>query len=89
MWSIAVLYVILVGWPGYRLCNRGCGHAGGLRLGVWGFKGTAQVNTELTISYFQGKSKYQRSNASSSPWLSLSVAVHMYYYMGSNRSTYV
>lgn len=51
MRSIAILYVILVGWPGCRLCNRGCGHAGGLRLGVWGVKGAAQVITELTILY--------------------------------------
>lgn len=53
MRSVAILYVILVGWPGCRLCNRGCGHAGGLRLGVWGVKGTAQVITELTILYLR------------------------------------
>lgn len=41
MRSVAILYVILVGWPRCRLCNRGCGNAGGLRLGGWGVKGTA------------------------------------------------
>lgn len=53
MRSVAILYVILVGWPGCRLCDRGCGYARGLRLGVWGVKGTAQVITELTILYFK------------------------------------
>lgn len=76
MRSVAILYVILVGWPGCRLCNRGCGHAGGLRLGVWGVKGTAQVITELTILYFKENQNHGEANASSSPWLSLSFAVH-------------
>lgn len=78
MRSVAILYVILVGWPGCRLCNRGCGHAGGLRLGVWGVKGTAQVITELIILYFKEKQNHGEANASSSPWLSLSFAADTY-----------
>lgn len=77
MRSVAILYVILVGWPGCRLCNRGCGHAGGLRLCVWGVKGTAQVITELTILYFKENQNHGEENASSSHFL-LPFTIHIY-----------
>lgn len=53
MRSVAILHIILVGWPGCRLCNRWCGHAGGLCLGVWSSKGTAQVITGLILFYYK------------------------------------
>lgn len=51
MRSIALLYIILVGWPGCRLRNWGCRHAGGLCPSVCGVTGTAQVIAEMITLY--------------------------------------
>lgn len=59
MRSVAILHIILVGWPGCRLCNRWWGDAGGLRLGVWSFKGTAQVIIELILMYSKESEKFR------------------------------
>lgn len=75
MRPLAVLYTLLVGWSRCRLLYWRCRHAGGLCLGVWGVKGTAQVITELITIYSKKNHLFRRSNSPSSLSLSLSFAV--------------